>query len=137
MMSSCKRVEPLASTTLAWSAARTLLCARSLGYTKYSRFNLSSASSASGQPSSRSVYQLFNLYHQLQKARNTFLLVPRLDKLIPYTIIPLCRRHSPCKQQIIKYSSMRDINIFKSLASLAASLNLFKEACAPLDGELR
>ena len=60
-MSSCKRVEPLASTTLSQSAARTLSYALSLGYTKYSRFNLSSASSTSGQPSSLSVYQLITL----------------------------------------------------------------------------
>ena len=37
-------------------------------------------------------------YHQLQKARNTFLLMPRLHKPIPYPIIPLCRRHSPRQQ---------------------------------------
>ena len=31
---------------------------------------------------------------------------------------------------------MRDIDVFKRLASLAASFDLFEEACAPLDGEL-
>ena len=31
---------------------------------------------------------------------------------------------------------MRDIDVFKGLASLAACLNLFEEACAPLNCEL-